>query len=155
LRESLRSGTIETNDPERVVDTTVQEKAVAHPTDARFTHRAIEKLLDLPNARVSDCARTIGGWPSAPPSWTGAIRTRISSSAPGGNGSSCTRGSAGSSATFRRKFEGATQRSKTAWARNSISRGVCAIKSRVSAGRRSIRCTPQVEYIGRGKARAP
>jgi len=77
---------IETKNPERVVvDTTVQEKAVAHPTDARLAHRAIEKLLDLPNARVSDCTRTIGGWPSAPPSWSGAIHTRISSSAPGGN----------------------------------------------------------------------
>lgn len=30
-----------------VVDTTVQEKAIAHPTDARLTHRAIEKLADL------------------------------------------------------------------------------------------------------------
>jgi len=29
------------------VDTTVQEKAIAHPTDARLTHRAIEKLVDL------------------------------------------------------------------------------------------------------------
>jgi transposase, IS5 family len=28
-----------------VVDTTVQEKAIAHPTDARLTHRAIEKLV--------------------------------------------------------------------------------------------------------------
>ncbi len=68
-----------------MVDTTVQEKAVAHPTDARLTHRAIEKLLDLPNARASDCAIAISGWPSAPPSWAGAIRTRVSSSAPGGN----------------------------------------------------------------------
>ena len=66
LQESLSvahwSGTIETKDPERVVSgTTVQEKAVAHPTDARLTHRAIEKLLDLPNARVSNCARAICG----------------------------------------------------------------------------------------------
>ena len=30
-----------------VVDTTVQEKAIAHPTDARLTHRAIEKLAEL------------------------------------------------------------------------------------------------------------
>ena len=30
-----------------VVDTTVQEKAIAHPTDARLTHRAIEKLVEL------------------------------------------------------------------------------------------------------------
>ena len=43
-----RSGAIETKDLERVVvDTTVQEKAIAHPTDARLTHRAIEKLVDL------------------------------------------------------------------------------------------------------------
>ena len=37
---------IETKDLERVVvDTTVQDKAVVHPTDARLTHRAIEKLV--------------------------------------------------------------------------------------------------------------
>ena len=43
-----RTGAIETKDLERVVvDTTVQEKAVAHPTDARLTHRAIEMLIAL------------------------------------------------------------------------------------------------------------
>src|SRR6266566_2224683 len=52
LQESLsvahRSGAIATEDLERVaVDTTVQEKAVAHPTDARLSHRAIEKLVEL------------------------------------------------------------------------------------------------------------
>ena len=52
LQESLsvahRTGAIETKDLERVVvDTTVQEKAIAHPTDARLTHRAIEKLVEL------------------------------------------------------------------------------------------------------------
>src|SRR6201984_3212351 len=50
LQESLsvahRTGAIESKDVERVVvDTTVQEKAIAHPTDARLTHRAIEKLV--------------------------------------------------------------------------------------------------------------
>jgi len=30
-----------------VVDTTVQEKAITHPTDARLIHRAIEKLARL------------------------------------------------------------------------------------------------------------
>lgn len=50
LQESLRlahdSGALETKDLERVVvDTTVQPKAIAHPTDARLTHRAIEKLV--------------------------------------------------------------------------------------------------------------
>ena len=39
---------IEIKDLERVVvDTTVQEKAIAHPSDARLTHRAIEKLVEL------------------------------------------------------------------------------------------------------------
>ena len=43
-----RTGAIETKDLERVVvDTTVQEKAIAHPSDARLMHRAIEKLVDL------------------------------------------------------------------------------------------------------------
>jgi hypothetical protein len=39
---------LQTRDLERVViDTTVQEKAIAHPSDARLTHRTIEKLVDL------------------------------------------------------------------------------------------------------------
>jgi transposase, IS5 family len=52
LQESLsvahQTGAIETKDLERVVvDTTVQEKAIAHPSDARLMHRAIEGLVDL------------------------------------------------------------------------------------------------------------
>jgi IS5 family transposase len=52
LQESLavahRSGALQTKDLERVVvDTTVEEKAIAHPTDARLNRRAIEKLVDL------------------------------------------------------------------------------------------------------------
>jgi transposase, IS5 family len=47
LSVAHRTEAIETKDLELVVvDTTVQEKAVAHPTDARLTHRAIEKLVD-------------------------------------------------------------------------------------------------------------
>jgi IS5 family transposase len=43
-----RTKAIETRDLERVVvDTTVQEKAIAHPTDAQLIHRAIEKLVEL------------------------------------------------------------------------------------------------------------
>ena len=43
-----KAGALESKDLERVVvDTTVQEKAIAHPTDARLLHRAIEKLVDL------------------------------------------------------------------------------------------------------------
>lgn len=52
LQESLsiahRTGALNTRDLERVaVDSTVQPKAIAHPNDARLTHRAIEKLAAL------------------------------------------------------------------------------------------------------------
>src|SRR5436853_3674989 len=52
LQESLsvahKTGALATKDLERVVaDTTVQPKAIAHPTDARLCHRAIEKLVDF------------------------------------------------------------------------------------------------------------
>jgi transposase, IS5 family len=59
IQESLsvahKTGAIETKDLERVaVDTTVQPKAIAHPTDARLLHRAIVKLVAL--ARRHDVA---------------------------------------------------------------------------------------------------
>src|SRR5579883_531526 len=52
IQESLsvahKTGAIETKDLERVVvDTTVQPKAIAHPTDARLMHRALVKLVAL------------------------------------------------------------------------------------------------------------
>ena len=52
LQESLsvahKTDALATKDLERVaVDTTVQPKAVTHPTDARLLHRALEKLVDL------------------------------------------------------------------------------------------------------------
>jgi len=55
IQESLsvahKTGAIETRDLERVaVDTTVQPKAIAHPTDARLLYRAIEKLVTLAKA---------------------------------------------------------------------------------------------------------
>ena len=51
LQESLsvahKTRALATRDLERVVvDTTVQPKAIAHPTDARLCHRALEKLVD-------------------------------------------------------------------------------------------------------------
>lgn len=44
-----KTGAIGPKDLERVVvvDTTVQPKAVAHPTDARLMHRAITKIVEL------------------------------------------------------------------------------------------------------------
>jgi len=52
IQESLsvahKTGALKTQDLERVVvDTTVQPKAIAHPTDARLMHRALEKLVRL------------------------------------------------------------------------------------------------------------
>jgi transposase, IS5 family len=52
IQESLsvahRTGALKTKDLQRVaVDTTVQPKAIAHPTDARLLHRAIVKLAGL------------------------------------------------------------------------------------------------------------
>ena len=43
-----QSGALATKDLERVaVDTTVQPKAVAYPTDGRLMHRALIKLVEL------------------------------------------------------------------------------------------------------------
>lgn len=55
IQESLsvahKTGAIATKDLQRVaVDTTVQPKAIAHPTDARLMHRALEKLVRLAKA---------------------------------------------------------------------------------------------------------
>jgi transposase, IS5 family len=52
IQESLsvahRTGALATTDLEQVVvDTTVQPKAIAHPTDARLCYRALEKLVAL------------------------------------------------------------------------------------------------------------
>jgi len=52
IQESLavahKTGAVESKDLERVVvDTTVQPKAIAHPTDARLMHRALIKLVAL------------------------------------------------------------------------------------------------------------
>jgi IS5 family transposase len=52
IQESLsvahKTGALASRDLERVVvDTTVQPKAIAHPTDARLCHRALEKIADL------------------------------------------------------------------------------------------------------------
>ena len=52
IQESLavahKTGALAPRDLERVVvDTTVQPKAITHPTDARLCHRALEKLVGL------------------------------------------------------------------------------------------------------------
>lgn len=83
-----RTKAIETKDIERVVeDTTVQEKAIAHPTDARLAHWAIEKLVALARRKGVELRQSY--LPE------GAIRMPTSSSVPGANSNSCAPGSAG------------------------------------------------------------
>ena len=57
LEESLsvahKTGALSTKDLERVaVDTTVQPKAIAHPTDARLMHRRSRSWWRLPSAKA-------------------------------------------------------------------------------------------------------
>src|SRR5215470_2431625 len=97
IQESLsvahKTGALATGDLERVVvDTTVQPKAIAHPTDARLCHRALEKLVDLRGATTCRCGRATGALPSVPHSWLGATRMRTSSSGLGARSSSCASG---------------------------------------------------------------
>src|SRR6478752_3409631 len=91
-----------------------------------------------PSAIVCRCARAICAWPSAPPSWSAAIPTLISSSAPGANSSSCGRDLAGSSATSAARLM-AMWRWKLASARCSIWRSGCAPRTSISAAPRSMR----------------
>ena len=107
IQESLavahKSGALASRDLERVVvDTTVQPKVIAHPTDARLCHRALEKLGDWGRSRaiwraatVCRCGRAIPGWPSGHRSWSEATATRINSSGRGANSNSCAPASAG------------------------------------------------------------
>jgi IS5 family transposase len=85
-----KTGALAARDLERVVvDTTVQPKAIAHPTDARLCHRPLEKLVDFARhhhvplgqsyRRVAKRAAIMGR----------ALHNRTSSSGPGTRSSSC------------------------------------------------------------------
>ena len=59
LQEGLsvahKTGALVTKDLERVVvGTSVRPKAIAHPTDARLRHRALEKLEAFKNLALLD-----------------------------------------------------------------------------------------------------
>ncbi len=48
IHAALVSGTVQEKDLERViVDTTVMEKAIAHPTDSKLLAKALEKLVSV------------------------------------------------------------------------------------------------------------
>src|SRR5215471_14672949 len=87
VEEAHKTGALAARDLERVVvNTTVQPKAIAHPTDARLCHRALEKL--------GLCGRLPARSPIVPRSCSGAIRMPTSSSGPGVRSSFCASGSA-------------------------------------------------------------
>lgn len=48
-----------------IVDTTVEEKAVTFPTDAKLMHRAGERLVK-PRNMAWHCASPVPGWASSP-----------------------------------------------------------------------------------------
>jgi transposase, IS5 family len=57
LAAATRSGAAKPSDFSKViVDTTVQERAVAFPTDARLMHRARERWCGSPSGTASRCA---------------------------------------------------------------------------------------------------
>jgi transposase, IS5 family len=70
LQESLsvatRSGAAKPDDfRQMIVDTTVQEKAITFPTDAKLMHRARERLVRLAKAHGVPCASPLPGSASA------------------------------------------------------------------------------------------
>src|SRR5262249_21911735 len=77
-------------------------KAVAHPTDARLTR---DRWPPSHASTASGCGKAISGWPSGPPSWSGAIPMPTSSSAPTEPSGSCAFGSVGC-CDFNRKIDG-------------------------------------------------
>jgi IS5 family transposase len=100
IQESLsvahKTGALATRDLERVVvDTTVQPKAIAHPTDARLSHRALEKLVDLAERDGVTLRQSYRRVAKRAAIMVGRYSHATSSSGPGGNSSSCARGWAG------------------------------------------------------------
>jgi hypothetical protein len=90
LSVAHKTGALTTKDLERVVvDTTVQPNAIAHPTDARLCHRALEKLVDLARHNKVPLRQSYRRVAQARGEWSGATPMRTSSSERGANSSSC------------------------------------------------------------------
>ena len=75
-----------------VVDTTVQPKAVAHPTDARLMYRAIEKLVALAKRRGVPLRQSYIRVAKQASIMVGRYNLPTSSNGPGGCSSSCAPG---------------------------------------------------------------
>ena len=67
LRIAMTAGALTKRDLARVtVDTTVQPKNVAFPTDAKLMETAIQQLAKLAKSMACRCASPMSGWPSGP-----------------------------------------------------------------------------------------
>lgn len=138
-----------------MVDTTVQEKAIAHPSDARLTHRAIEKLVALAKRegvelrqsypRVAKRAAIMVGRYTHAHQFKRArrelkfLRTRVGRVI----------------RDIGRKIEGDPRARGTLW---STARSRAADPPSRAAPTRAqglLAACPEVECIGKGKARAP
>jgi len=159
VQESLsvahRTGALATRDLERVVvDTTVQPKAIAHPTDARLCHRAGEAGRSrqaqwgavATELSASGQARGDHGRPiqSCPPVQAGAARTQIPAH-PTGPGDP------------RHPPQDCRGRAARRALRQPARPGGAGALPRPSPARPKIYSlhAPEVECIGKGKARAP
>ena len=127
-----RTGAIESKDLERVMeDTTFQEKAIAHPTEARLTHARGQ-------ARGHRGGR--------------AIPMPTSSSAPGGSSNLCAPGSAASSGTSAARSRAIVDRFGQLL---DLALRVRHQEQRQRGSKSYSLREPEAEYIGTGKARAP
>lgn len=74
---ALGAGVVKPSSLERVtVDTTVQPKAIAFPTDSRLYHRGRRSWCVLPPGTASNCGRAITAWASERCAWPIAMPTR-------------------------------------------------------------------------------
>ncbi len=147
LQESLavatRAGAAKPSDFSKViVDTTVQEKAVAFPTDAKLMYRARERLVRLAKKHgvTLRCASPMSGSANMRSSRISATSTQNSSSAPTMRCAGSEPSLVGSSATSRARSK-ATMACVRCFAARSISPSACASSARTSAARRFTACT--------------
>ena len=68
IQAGLESGAVRPSSLERIsVDTTVQPKAITHPTDAKLYLKALLALVRQAKRQASRCGRLTPVWPNAPP----------------------------------------------------------------------------------------
>jgi IS5 family transposase len=68
IRARLDTGTVQPSSLERIsVDTTVQPKAITHPTDAKLYLKALLAIVRQAKRQASRCGRLTRVWPNARP----------------------------------------------------------------------------------------